>query len=397
MGAKIKNPWDDRLRDAMLAVLMATKEPFDVNRAEQLISGIPGTGKKGVCPACGKAMKYSVNLSKGFCRCAACGKANDPVGFYADYFGVSIPQAKKYISGALGYTDEKVSHKIDFSSVPDSKNEEVDIASPESLDKAYNILLDSTRLLDREKSMLLSRGFTAQEITSLGYKTFPGYKELDDSQMEGIINLLINWHGLNPMGIPGFYKNRAGKASIVRPEGTGIVMKQINRYGQVTGLQIRIDNQFLKEGENKCRWLSSPGRKEGCRVKTCVHYACEWQDGKPVHTGEVFLTEGIMKADLAHKIMPQIPFISIAGVNMIKAVENEVEFLKEIGVKKVVMCFDQDYLTNPNVQKALKDMVIMLVTKGMEVGKQLVWSTDSPGKKLKGIDDYFAYVCRGIC
>ena len=48
MGAKIKNPWDDRLRDAMLAVLMATKEPFDVNRAEQLISGIPGTGKKGV-------------------------------------------------------------------------------------------------------------------------------------------------------------------------------------------------------------------------------------------------------------------------------------------------------------------------------------------------------------
>ncbi len=395
MGKKIKNPWDDRMRDAMIAVLMATKEPFDPGMSQQLVSGAPGTGKRGVCPACGKSGKYSVNLTSGLVRCPACGKANDPVGFYADYFGVSIPQAKKYISGALGYTDEKISHKIDFSSIPEA-NDEAEIASPEMLDKAYNTLLSNIKLQDREKSMLLSRGFTTEEITSLGYKTFPGYGELDDHQMSKIISYLIERKGLVTEGIPGFYKN-GDKVSIVRPEGTGIVMRQINHYGQTTGLQIRIDNQFLHDGDNKCRWLSSIGRKDGCRVKTCVHYACEWKDGKPVHEGEVYLTEGIMKADLAHKIMPRIPFISIAGVNMIKAMEAEIDFLKEIGVKKIVMCFDQDYLTNPHVQKALENMVNMISSRGLEVGKQLVWNTDSPGKKLKGIDDYFAYVCRGVC
>ncbi len=393
----IKNPWDERMSDAMLAVLSATSEYVDVTKSEQLINGVPGTGQKGVCPYCGRPNKFSVNLQRGMARCAACGKGSDPVAFFKEYFNTSYKKAKEYISGALGYTegvDAPMAVKTNLNTLPPS--EEAEIQSEEDRDKNYSIILKTLKLMDREKSMLLARGLSSEEISRLGYKTLPGYDEFTDRDMEAILNLCKDRKGAEYEGLPGLYTGNFGKTTMARPKGTGIAMPQRNRHNQITGIQVRIDNQFLVDGENKCRWLSSQGRKDGCKAQTGVHYACDWKDGVPVHDGDVWLTEGIMKADIAHALLPQKMFISIPGVNIQKPLEEEMDFLKSIGVKSVTMCFDQDYLTNPNVQDALKSAVGKMEAKGMTVKPQRQWSIESPGKKLKGIDDYLAYVMRGI-
>lgn len=100
----------------------------------------------------------------------------------------------------------------------------------------------------------------------------------------------------------------------------------------------------------------------------------------------IYLTEGAMKADIAHYLTDyKLPFIAVAGVNAFTKLEEELLRLKAYGVEKVVNMYDMDYLTNPNVQKALVRTREIVQNCGLRY-QRYVWNTE-----YKGIDDYLKY------
>ena len=170
------------------------------------------------------------------------------------------------------------------------------------------------------------------------------------------------------------------------------------------------DKEEVSDGkkENKYTWLSSnlipedakPG--SGTGAKTFVHYACDFEksfDGsyRPVflnHTA--FLTEGAMKADLAHMFTGQ-GYVAVPGVNALLQLEEEFKKLRKLGVSRIINAYDMDYLTNPHVFKAVKKTEEMIHEMGFFFFF-LMWDTKEKelGKALKGIDDYYAYCYKGI-
>lgn len=62
----------------------------------------------------------------------------------------------------------------------------------------------------------------------------------------------------------------------------------------------------------------------------------------------MLVTEGPLKADIAH-YLSRYTFVSVAGVNAIKGIE---QVLKELDAKRVFIAYDMDLKNNKNVQKA---------------------------------------------
>ena len=151
----------------------------------------------------------------------------------------------------------------------------------------------------------------------------------------------------------------------------------------------------------------SKGLKGGCGAYTAIHYACDFIYNKsehvykPVIPGKiVMLTEGIMKGDLVNQLQPNVPVLANQGVNCLNDLKDELMWLKKTAnLEAVIMGYDMDYKTNPNVEKPLKKAKEIISECGLQI-KELDWETDMTvnGKsfQLKGIDDYLAYYKLGI-
>jgi hypothetical protein len=95
-------------------------------------------------------------------------------------------------------------------------------------------------------------------------------------------------------------------------------------------------------------------------------------------TRRVWLTEGPLKADIAASRLGDV-VLAVPGVNCWKST-GVVEALRQAGVRDVVLAFDSDARTNPNVGKAL-DEVLSVLVKSFYV-RVAVWD-----EEYKGIDD----------
>jgi len=174
-------------------------------------------------------------------------------------------------------------------------------------------------------------------------------------------------------------------------------------------LQIRKDDDlriFVEERgeyEAKCAWFSSKNRECGCTSSANVHYACdfEFKNGEyvPVFENGFILTEGIMKADIIHYLQPNCPVIAVPGVHALTHLEKELRRLKEMGVETILLCYDMDYLTNPNVQSALEKTKALIEGLGLRF-KQRKWevnvTVEGQTVPLKGLDDYLAYAKKKV-
>ena len=87
--------------------------------------------------------------------------------------------------------------------------------------------------------------------------------------------------------------------------------------------------------------------------------------GTPIHVARwegdnstVWITEGLLKADIASSMLKQT-VIGVAGVNSYKKAEL-IGVLRQLGAEQVVIAFDADYQSNQTVKKAINDLAQLL-------------------------------------
>lgn len=357
------------------------------------------------CPFCGGG-RFSMNLVKGTGQCmsSSCRKAADSVGYYAAVYGLSLQEARTQIKERLNIHNSATYVPREVFKEPIQS----EIAPIEVRDRTYRAFLDLLVLSQKNRDNLLSRGFTADDIAFKGYKTFPSVSEVS---FEGICRQLQT-SGCTLKGVPGFYKNRKGEWTFVRVT-KGIIIPQVNINNLIEGFQIRKDDDLrvnldTGELEGKCSWFSSKNYSEGAGAKTCVHMATDFkynnekQCYEPViHGDTVTLTEGGMKADLCQCILEnQASFIAIQGVHALNPIKKALSELKKYGLKRVNLAYDMDFLTNENVQDAMKKTEKLVKELELEFSSIMNWEYEvqPDGQKifLKGLDDYLAYEYKQI-
>lgn len=373
--------------------------------------GIPVPNRNEVyvpCPSCG-SKRFGFNMLKGIGKCWSCNFSADSASYYAVTTGQSINNARLDIEKRLGIIDsngkknDNLPQRIVYKT-PEVK--ESQRASDDILDDTYRAFLAELTLSEKNKLHLLSRGMTEKEINARMYRTMPHMDEIDFFAL--CRRLQTNGHSLN--GVPGFFKTKRDDYTFTQTT-KGIIMPLINYKNQITGLQIRKDDDlrvFIEEigkMEEKCAWLSSKNKKGGCNATAGVHYACDFiydtskNQYKPVFEDGFMLTEGIMKADIAHQAQPNIPIISVPGVNATTTLKAELLRLKSWGIKVILVCFDMDYQTNPHVQTALEKVKALIEECGL-IYKPGRWenyvTVNGKEYNLNGIDDYLAFAKYGI-
>jgi hypothetical protein len=347
-----------------------------------LTSKRAGSSRKYPCPKCGK-MAFEANDIKG--HCFKCGFGGNYITYYAVACGISTKEATKRIAASTGGTTT-------FTYTPTEEPEEP-IADISVRDKAYRTLLSNLSLSKKHIADLKARGLDEDTIKNLGYKSF--YLGPQKARVE-ITEKIIN-SGASIDGVPGFYLNQDTKSGfygkyILCWRKQGILVPYIDCEGNVQGFQVRKDNEKLEKDEdgkleNKYDWISSKGKKKGCGSRAYVHFACDFygdfktKKKQPVLAKEMIITEGAMKADIAHALTG-LPIIAVPGVETLLELDSVLDYLKANGVEEIMNGFDMDYMTNPNVQRAQEKLEAMVNSKGLKYSR-LVWD-----ENYKGIDDY---------
>jgi DNA primase len=264
--------------------------------------------------------------------------------------GISNSQAFKELMDMSPETP-----KLQIKTVPQSP-----IANINERNKVYKAFLHKLKLEGEHLQNLIKRGLSWQEIGQNMYKSVPQ----DEKKRQRICKELIN-EGYSLKGIPGFYKD--DNWTFVDYKGFLIPVKDVQ--GRIQGLQVRLDL-----GSKRYLWFSAHDKPCGTRA-----YAWIGVSGVPSKT--VIITEGALKADIAH-YLSRFTFISVPGVNAIKGIEH---VLKELGAKCVFIAFDMDM--NEKVRKivleARKKLEEVLLKNGFDV-RIKEWD----GRLGKGIDDY---------
>ena len=348
-----------------------------------------------LCPFCSKKKinkDLGISLDSEKFNCFCCGiSGRGATEFHAYLHNITTKEAYAEIMQQLGYSTDKANNMpkrertVTHIEPPLPQSEEADDITK---NQTYSMLLSCLKLSDRHTQDLLERGFLNHEIATLGYVTYP--KSKSDGYTEEYFSIPKRLIGQNCTlkGIPGFHKTKNKNVwTLCRRKG-GILVPYRNFYNQITGIQLRKNNEDLLindetgEAESKYTWLSSNNLKEGCKTSSKIHFATdfEWskekQEFHPVlKKGIIVLTEGAMKADLTHMISG-LPFMAVPGVSCAsEALKVNIPLLKEIGLEKVIIAYDMDKVMNINVSEALVKMKKLIEEFGIIV-EELYWSTD---------------------
>lgn len=323
------------------------------------------------CPMCKGKKKLNFNFDKGFFRCNKCGFAGNPITFYANIMGVSTKEAYHDICDRL-----KINNRVDEASkihrtpVVKSEAKECSLADISVRSNTYFELFNELKLSERHMSDLVQRGFSPEFIIDRSYKTFP-----DVANGESLA-LTLQQRGCTLEGVPMFYKNGMKWTHIYSKNGICVPYRDFNN--QIQGFQVRIDNELIEVDEPKYKWASSRGRNYGTGPNTFIHYACDfaWNVNEkrfmPIITNNtVVITEGAMKGDLFFHLTGQ-PTLALPGVNCTKSLSDELKKLKSIGVNRIILAYDMDFVLNIHVMKALSKIKKIIKEHGF-LFSMLLW------------------------
>ena len=360
------------------------------------------------CPFCG-GKRFGMNIKKGTGHCFNCSMTADSASYYAAAMGMSLNDARDDIKHRLNIPDAtgKLPERKVFKEIPQKET-----ASVEKRDIAYRAFLEELILSEKNYDNLLARGFSSDDIEAVGYKTYPSAVKIS---FESLCRRLQE-RGISLEGVPGFFKNIDidNNNEWTIPRFTqGIIIPQVNPHNQIEGLQIRKDDDLRREYdgelERKYAWFSSKAHYFGSAAHTSVHVATDFIYSKErsqyepiIHGGKVTLTEGGMKADLVRCLLDgKVSLIAVQGIHALTPLRACLTELKKYGLHTVNIAFDMDYLTNPNVKKAMEDVSLLIKELDLKEDNMMIWEskkTDRSGKTffLKGLDDYFAYEYKKI-
>lgn len=323
------------------------------------------------CPDCDDPRTrhghLNISLVKDVFRCPRCDFSGGVFDLYAKYANIprdDVFNALKEKLSAPEYTPgRREQRKLELPPVI----KEYPLADIEMRDATYRALLSRLSLASDHRDNLLSRGLSPEVIENGQYRTTPVVGEKAIAKQ-------LHESGCYLSGVPGFYRDKDGQWTFIQSK-RGILIPVRDWRGQIQGLQVRRDNVIKR----KFRWVSSAERTDGCGAETWVHMA-----GPPRE--QILLIEGPLKADVVHHLTGQT-VIAIPGVNALLHLMIALEEQKRLGAKKIMTCFDMDFLQNPYVQNGYMQMVWALHTAGFHFGTYL-WRPD-----YNGLDDFVWEYC----
>lgn len=358
--------------------------PFDIEYVTRLVGlRIRRPCSDGVytdCPFCGDNRgKLKVNYQKNIWRCNYCGEKGGMLKLYAMVRNVSTAQANSEICDSImneGMWDHPAASYGQSVKRPPSSPQEVKQAAPDVVHRTLNGMLGMLTLSKHHREHLrMVRGLTDEQIDQLGYKSTPPHY-----MCKSLTDRLIA-QGYTVEGVPGFYM-KDGKWTVRFPSMfAGILIPVRGVDGMIRGCQIRLDVPMKekdapadKQGA-KYVWLSSSGKPNGTPSGSPVHVVGD------IKARAIYLTEGIMKSDIAHFLMNRT-FAGVAGINNTAQLDYLLAWLAENGTQEIVLAPDIDRYRNEHVSASVTKIIMMVRKYGMEC-RLLFWNPN-----YKGIDDW---------
>ena len=336
------------------------------------------TGAYYDCPFCDdKRGKMSLCADKDVFRCNYCGEHGGMLSLYARMNHISNSEAYREICEAL-QNGEFATYCEPSTPAPREQvcPEQSTLADIRTIHQTFSMMLNMLTLTKEHREHLRNkRGLTDAQIDKLMYRSTPPFY-----LCKKIARQLIE-KGCSLRGVPGFYIKDGEWTVKFYSKTAGILIPVRGIDGLIRGMQIRLDVPIKDENDSpdksgtKYIWLSSVGKEMGTSSGSPVHFV-----GDPF-ARSVFLTEGFLKADIAHYLMNR-SFVAIAGVNNTAQLELMFTLLKENGTQIIVEAADMDKFRNENVDRGVSNIYMIAKKCGLEF-RRLTWNPN-----YKGIDDW---------
>ena len=331
------------------------------------------------CPICGdKRGKMSISTEKDSWRCNYCGEHGGMLALYARINHISNSEAYREICESL-QNGEFDTQRYDPTSPAPREQEcavQSQLADIRTIHQTFSMMLNMLTLSKEHRRHLNEvRGLTDEQIDKLQYRSTPPFYSCKK------IARVLREKGCTLEGVPGFYMKDGEWTVKFYSKTAGILIPVRGIDGLIRGMQIRLDVPIKDEGADaeksgtKYIWLSSAGKEMGVSSGSPVHFV-----GDPFARA-VYLTEGFLKADVAHFLMNR-SFIAIAGVNNTAQLELMFTLLKENGTEIIVEAADMDKFRNENVDRGVSNIYLIAKKCGLEL-RRLTWNPN-----YKGIDDW---------
>ena len=345
------------------------------------------------CPFCGDFRgKMNVNHVKDTWRCNYCGESGGMLALYARLNHTTTAEAYREICDALLAGEISWGHETNernMVTAGTSNMESRTTKKPEGIPQSpradaqkihdtYTSLLQKLLLKPKHKEHLCSekRGLTEEQIEKGGFKSTPPFY-LCRSLTEQLIKA-----GCTVEGVPGFYLHNEGYWTVNFNSITaGILLPCVSIDGRIQGLQILLDHPIKDEGAppekagTKYLWLSSSSKNMGVSSGSPAYFV-----GSP-GARTVYVTEGILKAYIAHGLMNR-SFAAIAGANNTAKLDALFGRLAENGTELIMEAHDMDKYNNKAICQGSSKIYLLARKHGMEC-RRLVWNPN-----YKGIDDW---------
>ena len=369
------------------------------------------------CPFCGRKNKLNINPSKNVWCCPACGTGGGPVKLHAllhdEDTNWAVADLERVIkTGAV--------NPVSANAVPEQPKEH----------KACDLKMRSEILTEFLKNMPVSQrffeelssekrgGLTYEEVKALGYGSYyptpivdKVYGKTNPAEL-AVIRYFEN-HGMkvndpskapeifaryfsNPdVGIPGF---KLKDGHIVPQSAMNCDFLPVrSRNGEISYLQTKFPKLNPDATEEQKIRYKKYGRyasygPTGCTTSELetIHYTLHGFDRNRTRTpGTVWLTEGILKADIA-SLFSNRPFIALVGISVYSQLSKELKYLKDNGTKTIVIATDMDYEKNESVRRSTESIINIVKRSGLHC-KIARWNPE-----YKGIDDFLIAVKKGV-
>lgn len=248
---------------------------------------------------------------------------------------------------------------------------ELPIATSETRNNTYSNLLSLLSLSATHRESLLRRGLSGKDIDALGYRTTPAVRA------KKIVTELLE-RGCDLKGVPGFYCDKETGRWMMDVRGSGIMLPIRSCAGEIESIQVRLDKVY----DSKFYTFTSVDKYCGATAIGCPHFV-----GVKEGMESVYLTEGVMKSDIAHCVSGYLGqprgFVGLTGVTKYSHFERALYELQTLGIKRINLAYDMDALENANVREAKERIISMGIDAGFDM-IPLSWNA-----AYKGVDDLF--------
>jgi hypothetical protein len=367
------------------------------------------------CFVCNEKKMIKLNFEKNFFRCPCCDNSGGVLHLYAKV-ALGIPSPKGMPKKEFGKVSDALEQFMEGSaSVSRSDHQpsgpkeprkpKIAVAEDAQLHRIYSALLTipALALIPSHREELMRRGLDDEAIQRNAYRSIPENYHVPDyywtmykdnggeirrrNNMGWITAYQIRFglmvahaiisQGLNPQGVPGFFKFGNVWCFLSIP---GILIPTRNRIGQIVVFQVRRD-KLIRKKDSKYKTVGASALPNHVSTEFS---RCHFPLGNaPLSKNNpVFITEGPLKADIAcHLYGKPAIFAAIPGVTTRNDLLRNCRAFKKAGIWTVYNALDMDKVTNRNVRRGEATLSAELKKRGITL-QNLFWDSTYAISKL---------------